>query len=117
MTPYLEAVSKAFAEDLAASVREEAEKLKADTERANDALSTFFDGSFNPKQQQSEPDFSAVMTDARRRIGGSSNAPILSTWKTMSDLQQQTAANTAAIARNTAKTAPVATPISPAYPR
>jgi len=111
--PFLEAISKAYAEELAAGVKEEADKLKAETERANEALSTFFDGSFDSKKSKPTDAISAVMTDARQRIGGSANAPILSTWKTMSDLQKQTAANTAAIARNTSRTTPASNPVSP----
>lgn len=113
--PFLDAVSKAFAEELAAGVKEEADKLKADTERANEALSTFFDGSFNAKSAtKPEQTVNAVLSDARQRIGGSANAPILSTWKTMSDLQKQTAANTAAIARNTSRTTTPSPPVAPA---
>lgn len=112
--PFLEAVSKAYAEELAASVKEEADKLKAETERANEALSTFFDGSFNAKAQAKPTDaITSVLSDARQRIGGSANAPILSTWKTMSDLQRQTAANTAAIARNTSRTTQPSPPVAP----
>jgi len=115
VSPFLEAVTKAFSEDIANAVKEEAERLKADTERANEALSTFFDGDFKAAEKAPAVDpISGIISDARQRIGGSANAPMLSTWRVMSDLQKQTAANTAAIARNTSRTTPASSPVSPA---
>jgi hypothetical protein len=56
----------------------------------------------------------SIVSDARTRIGGSQNAPILSSWKTIADLSRQTAANTAATARNTAPRTVPTNPVSPA---
>lgn len=110
----LEERSKSEEEAVAFFQAEGVQNQQKQQAAVDDALSSFFDGQFRTQSGKPESAIGSMISDSRTRIGGSQNAPILSTWKTMQDLQRQTAANTAAIARNTVKPLPSAPVVSPA---